>query len=485
MIPIARAPDHTAPVAFCDAAARKWVLTVAILASSLGFIDSSVTSIAVPAIRASLGATLAQAQWIGSAYLLALASLILAGSALGDRFGTVRIFAAGIVIFVTASVLCALAPGVETLIAARALKGCGAAMMVPGSMAIIGKAYPRSERGRALGLWSAASAITTALGPVLGGLLLTFGPEWAWRVIFAINLPLGLLALWLLFSHVRPDAGRPRAPVDVPGALLATVGLGLMAWALTSPGADSWIVGLSGVAVFITFVLWEAHTPAPMMRLGLFGDRGFAAANAATFFLYFALTAVSFYLPMTAIAAWGVGPAAVTAAFLPFSIIIGVMSGPAGRMADATGGPAPLIATGAAFVAVAYAALAALAHLGAFWMVAVPCMVGSAIGMGLVVAPLSAGVMSRVSDTEQGAASGINNAVARAASLVAVALGGTVAALGYTAAGGGFSFAEAGVADPAHAAATAAGFAWVAGMGAVCAATSAVIALRGFRQSPA
>jgi EmrB/QacA subfamily drug resistance transporter len=477
-----RAPGHAAPVAFCDPAARKWVLTVAILASSLGFIDSSVTSIAMPAIRASLGASLAQAQWIGSAYLLVLASLILAGGALGDRFGTVRVFSAGIGIFIIASVLCALAPNAEALIAARALKGFGAALMVPGSMAIIGKAYPRGDRGRAIGLWSAASAITMAIGPVLGGLLLSLGPDWAWRVIFGINLPLGLLALWLLFAHVRPDAGRRGAPVDVPGAALATVGLGLMAYTLTSPGAHAWQMGLAGIVAFAAFLLWEATTLAPMMRLSLFRDHAFAGANAATFFLYFALTAVSFYLPMTAISAWGVGAAAVTAAFLPFSVIIGVMSGAAGRMADKIG-PAPLIAIGAGLVTMAFAALAVFAHLAAFWGVAVPCMILAAVGMGLVVAPLSAGVMASVGDDEQGAASGINNAVARVASLVAVALGGTVAAMGYGAAGGSVSFADADVTGAAQITATSAGFAWVAGMAALCAALSAVITMFSFRQS--
>jgi EmrB/QacA subfamily drug resistance transporter len=477
-----RAPGNAAPAAFCDPAARKWVLTVAILASSLGFIDSSVTAIAMPAIRASLGASLVQAQWISSAYLLVLASLILAGGALGDRFGTVRIFSGGIGIFIIASVLCALSPNAGTLIAARALKGFGAALMVPGSMAIIGKAYPRGERGRAIGLWSAASAITMAIGPVVGGLLLSLGPDWAWRVIFAINLPLGVLALWLLFAHVRPDAGRRGAPVDLAGAVLATAGLGLMAYALTSPGAKAWLSGLAGLGTFAAFLLWEARTPAPMMRLSLFRDRGFAGANAATFFLYFALTAVSFYLPMTAISAWGVGAAAVTAAFLPFSIIIGVMSGPAGRLADRTG-PAPPVAAGAILVALAYAMLAALAGQAAFWGVAVPCMIVAAIGMGLVVAPLSAGVLASVGDDEQGAASGINNAVARVASLVAVALGGTVAALGYAAAGGTVSFAGADAAGAGHIAATSAGFAWVAGMAAVCAGLSAVITLAGVRQS--
>ncbi|MGL5009690.1 MAG: MFS transporter, partial [Paracoccaceae bacterium] len=225
---LTRAPGDTAPVSICAPEARKWVLLTAILASSLGFIDGSVVAIALPAMRASLGASLAEAQWFANAYLLVLSAFILAGGALGDRFGTARVFGAGIGIFVLGSVLCAVAPTPETLIAARAVKGLGAALMVPGSMAIIGKAYPREMRGRAIGTWSAASAITTALGPIIGGAVLTLGPDWAWRLIFAVNLPLGGIALWLLFTRVVPDRGQPGVPIDLLGAVLATVGLGLI-----------------------------------------------------------------------------------------------------------------------------------------------------------------------------------------------------------------------------------------------------------------
>lgn len=456
------------PAPLAMPSARPWVLATAILASSMGFIDGSVTAIAVPAIRADLQASLLQAQWIGNAYLLTLSAVILAGGAMGDRFGVVRVFVWGIAGFTLASVLCALAPGAPSLIVARALKGLAAALMVPASLAIIARAYPAGERGRAIGFWAAASAITTALGPVVGGLVLDLGPDWAWRLIFAVNLPLGLACLWMLQTRVAPDAGQGGVAMDLPGAALATAGLGALAWAMTA-GVWSWAA--VGVALMVAFVAWEARAPAPMLRLGLFRAPGFAAANLATFFLYFALTAVMFFLPMTAIAAWGVTETALGAAFLPLSVLIGVMSGPVGRLADRIG-PAPLIAVGAAVVAVAFGWLGWQASPGNYWRAAVPAMVLAAFGMGLVVAPLSAAVMAAAGEAEQGAASGINNAVARVASLSAVALTGQIAAWGFLRAGGD---ATLGFAAPGTAAATAAGFTAVAATAAACAALSAAI----------
>jgi EmrB/QacA subfamily drug resistance transporter len=463
------------PAPFSTPGARPWVLAVAILASSMGFIDGSVTAIALPAIRADLGASLVQAQWVGNAYLLTLSALILAGGAMGDRFGVVRLFGWGIGLFTAASVLCALAPTAETLIAARACKGAAAALMVPSSMAIIGRAYPPSERGGALGLWAAVSAITTALGPVVGGLVLDLAGPWGWRIIFAANLPLGLACLWMLRARVAPDAGRPGTPVDWPGAALATAGLGALAYGMTG---GSWGWAGAGLVLMVALVLWEARAPAPMLRLALFRDRAFAAANLATFFLYFALTAVMFFLPMTAIVAWGVSPTEVALAYLPTSVLIGVMSGPAGRLADRTGAP-PLVALGAAIVAAGYAWLAARAVPGDFWWHALPAMALAAFGMGLVVAPLTAAVMAAAGPAEQGAASGINNAVARVASLSAVALMGQVAMWGFAAAGGDPATGFAG----SDVAATAAGFTAVAGFASGCAALSAAIMALAIRRN--
>ncbi|MFM7445366.1 MAG: MFS transporter, partial [Tabrizicola sp.] len=324
------------PVSFCADADRRIILWAAILASSMGFIDGSVTSIAMPAMREALGASLAEAQWINAAYLLAVSSLVLVGGAMGDRFGIARIFSIGILIFVAGSLVCAVAVTPEQMIAARAVKGVGAALMVPGSMAMVSRAYPRAERGRALGLWASASTLTTALGPVLGGMFVTWGGEIGWRLVFALNLPLGFAAFWLIRGRTPGDIGKPGVRVDLAGAALATAALGLMAWALTEAKAPLW-APIAALLCLAAFLAWEAMAPAPMLRLGLFRNRTFSVTNLVTFVLYFALNGVMFYLPMTAVSAWGVTALEVTAAFLPISILIGLMSAPAGRMADRWG----------------------------------------------------------------------------------------------------------------------------------------------------
>lgn len=465
-------------VSICAPADRGWILTAAILASALGFIDGSVVAIAMPAMRSGLGASLTGAQWISAGYLLALSSLVLTGGAMGDRFGVARVFGLGILVFVLASMVCALAPSTATMIAARIVQGLGAGLMVPGSMTIIARAYPPEDRARALGVWAAAASASTVAGPILGGLVLSSGPDWIWRLIFAINLPVGGLALWILWTRTRPDPGRPGSPVDVVGAVLACVSLALMAWGLTE---GAWHFALAGLAVFAAFVLWELRTPSPMVRLALFGNRSFAAANLVTLFLWFALAAVLFFLPMTAVTAWRASGIEVTAVLLPLGVLIGALSSPAGRMADRIG-PWPMIAAGALCVALAGAGLALVAPMADMWRHILPLMALMGTGMALVVAPLSAGVMAAAAEDEQGAASGINNAVARVASLVAVALMGGVAAAAYARAGGTASFAATDVITPAHLAATASGFAAVAWIAAAAALVAALIAATQLRR---
>ena len=460
------------PVSFCAEADRGTILWAAILASSMGFIDSSVTSIAMPAMREALHASLPQAQWINAAYLLSLSSLVLVGGAMGDRFGIARIFSLGIVIFVAGSLACAAAFTPDLMIAARAAKGFGAALMVPGSMAMVSRAHPRDERGRALGLWAAASTLTTALGPVLGGMFVTWGGELGWRLIFALNLPLGLAALWLIRGRTPGDIGKPGVRVDLVGALLATLGLGLMALALTDSEASSW-VAVAALASLAVFLAWEAITPTPMLRLGLFRKRTMAMTNLVTFVLYFALNGVMFYLPMTAVSAWKVTPLDVTAAFLPISVMIGLLSAPAGRMADRWGA-GPLMAAGSALVTLAYAGLWLVAPQSAFWMSVVPLTGLAGLGLGLVVAPLTAAAMQGAEDDEQGAASGINNAVARVAGLIAVALLGRVAATTYGSGAPGFGITGEGA---EHVAATGAAFGAIALIASLMAALASVLAL--------
>ena len=413
---------------------RRFVLVAAILASSMGFIDGSVISIAVPSIRADLGATLADAQWVSNGYLLFLSALILLGGAAGDRFGLRNVFGLGIAVFVAASIVCALAPTPLVLIVARAVQGIGAAFMVPGSLAIIAKAYPRDERGRAIGIWAAASSLTTIAGPIIGGLVLTALGDWSWRLVFAINLPLGLVALALLWFRVAPDRPEAGRKLDVVGAALATLALMLIAFGLTGDGSES-VPPLShtiiwcgaGLVLAAVFIFWERRSRHPMLPLGLFANIGFSGANALTFALYFALGGTMFYLPMTMIGGWGESPAMVSLVLLPLGIGLTLLSSLSGKWADRFG-PGPLIVAGSLLVAGAFATLGLTAPLHDVWRGVLPAIVLLGLGMGLVVSPLSTAVMTSVGDGDTGVASGVNNAVARVAGLVAVALLGAVVA---------------------------------------------------------
>ncbi|MEO0665570.1 MAG: MFS transporter [Pseudomonadota bacterium] len=468
------APQTSAALSFCAPEGRRGVLIAAILASSLGFIDGSVVSIALPAMRASLEATLIEAQWFSNAYMLFLSALILAGGALGDRFGLARVFSIGIGVFIVASAACAVAPSPETMIVARAAKGIGAALMVPGSLALISRAYPRAERGRAIGIWAAASALTTALGPIIGGLVLTLGGPEFWRWIFAINLPLGALALVILHRAVREDHSKAGTPVDWIGAVLATLSLGALAYGFTileDGGRASAAIG-AGAALMALFLVHEARAEHAMMPLRLFAGARFTAANLATFLLYAALGAMLFYLPMAVITAWDVTPIEASAAFAPLSIFISTLSTRVGSLADRLG-PEPVIAAGAGLVALAYVGVALTAPLTAFWLATFPAMVLAGFGMALVVAPLSTAVMAAVDDSAQGAASGVNNAISRMASLLSIAAFGSLAAWVYGRQGGALSFgAEGG--DALHRAAVTQAFADVSWAAAALAAAAAV-----------
>ena len=422
---------------FCPPSRRRFVLIAAILASALGFIDGSVVSIAIPAIRTDLGASFTEAQWIANGYALTLSALILVGGAAGDRFGLRHTFISGIALFIATSLACALAPDPTSLVLSRAVQGVGAAIMVPCSLAIIAKAYPKKERGRAIGIWAAASALTTALGPVLGGLMLASFDAWVWRMIFALNLPLGAIALYLLIIKVPADAPAGKRALDAGGAALATLAFGALAYALTAMSGDTARGAIdaslfAGVALLAVFVWWELRHREPMLDLALFRNRGFAGANLATFLLYFALSANLFYLPMLLIAGWGVSAGEVGFIFLPLSVCIALLSGATGRLSDRIGPRLPL-AAGSLVVALAFASLALLTHAGVhrFWTGIFPSMVVMGFGMALVVSPLSTAVMTAVDDKDTGAASGINNAVSRIAGLVAVAAMGAVAAWVY------------------------------------------------------
>jgi EmrB/QacA subfamily drug resistance transporter len=470
---------------FCPPERRVYVLVAAILASSMGFIDGSVISIATPAIRADLGASLAEAQWVANGYLLMLSSLLLIGGAAGDRFGTRDVFAVGIAAFVLASLASAIAPNPMVLIAARVLQGIGAAVMVPASLAIIAKAYPKAERGAAIGIWASASSLTTIAGPIVGGFLLTALGDWSWRLVFAVNLPLGAAALALLLWQVPADAPEPGRRLDLVGGGLATVALLLIALGLTGEGTALPVMfGLLavGLVLAVLFILWERRTAAPMVPPRLFADRAFSGAQALTFALYFALAAITFYLPMTMIAGWGATPFEVSISLLPLGVALTVLSPFAGRFADRIG-PGPMIAAGSFVVAVAFLLMGLLAHTHSVWFTIVPLMALFGLGMGLVVSPLSTAVMTSVVDHDTGTASGINNAVARVAGLLAVASMGGLGAFVFASALGGVGDLSFGLApqtpllpdqEAARVAATDQAFATIA---LVCAALSVLSGL--------
>ncbi|MEP9373069.1 MFS transporter [Mesorhizobium sp. KR1-2] len=407
----------------------------AILASSMGFIDSSVVSLAMPIIRTDLGATLVDAQWISNGYMLFLSALVLLGGVAGDVFGVRNIFAGGIAVFMVTSLLCALSIDAEMLVVMRAAQGIGAAFMVPGSLAIIAKSYPADIRGAAIGKWAAYSSLTTAMGPFIGGLVLSLGEPWMWRLIFAINVPIGIVALAMLLMRVPADRPSAKRRLDMPGAILATVSLGILAWGMTSFGlpSEGQLIGpgtwlLIGALLFAGFVLWESQTRTPMVKLQLFRSRIFSGANLYTLFLFFAFNAVLFFLPMTVITAWGAKEWQASLLFIPLSLFIALLSGFSGRLSDRWGPRLPLT-VGAGIMAVSYALLALTMPLMRLWEVTFPVLLLNGLGMAIVVSPLSAAVMLAVSDDDTGLASGVNNAVARAAGLMAVAALGAVAGL--------------------------------------------------------
>ena len=414
----------------CAERSRPYVLAATILASAMAFIDGSIVSIALPAIQSDLDASFAALQWVVNGYALLLGGLILIGGSAGDRFGRRKVFLAGLFVFALASLLCALAPSIEALIVARCLKGIGAALLVPQSLAIIAASFPKDVRGRAIGIWAGASAITTALGPPLGGILID---AFDWRAVFWINLPLSAVAVWLTLAHVPESRDETTSgPLDWGGGILAIVAFGALTVSLTLIGDDwralPWPAALIavGIAGLVLFVRTEARVTAPLMPLSLFDDRVFTGANVMTLFLYGALSGALFLLPFELIERRALSATQVGLVLLPFGVIIGTLSRVAGAWADRIGPRVPL-AAGSLLTSAAAAALAV--SFDNLWLgVVVPVGV-MALGMAMVVAPLSTAVMNAAPDRQAGAASGVNNAASRLAGLFAVAIVGATASV--------------------------------------------------------
>lgn len=420
----------------------RWVLFAAILASSMAFIDGSALNVALPALQADLNAAGADLLWIINAYLLMLASLILVGGSLGDHFGRKRIFMTGIGTFITASLVCGFAPDTLILIIARAVQGVGGALMIPGSLAIISALFPSGERGKAIGTWSAFSTITTVGGPILGGFLAEAG---LWRFVFFINLPLGLVALWILYRYV-PETRDETAPreLDYPGALLGIIALGGLTYGFIELGrlgpllgwSDPTVIGslIVGVASFILFVVTEYRSSHPMVSLSLFKSRTFSGVNLMTLFLYAALAGSLFFLPLNLVQVQGYPESVAGFTFLPFTLLLAGMSRWAGGLIDRYGPRLPLT-IGPVIVGIGFMALSLpgmTAGPAEYWTTYFPGIVIIGIGMGITVAPLTTAVMGSVSSNHAGIASGVSNAVTRTAQVLATAIMGAVALAVFT-----------------------------------------------------
>jgi EmrB/QacA subfamily drug resistance transporter len=408
----------------------RWALAVAVLGSSMAFLDGTVVNVALPVMQRELGIAVDTAQWIVEAYALLLASLVLVGGALGDRFGRRRVFVTGVVIFAVASVGCGLAPGAPLLILARGVQGVGGALLVPGSLALISAAYPDSDaRGAAIGTWSAWSAVTAAVGPVTGGWVVSHA---SWRWLFFFNVPVACTVVTLGMRRVgesRDEAAA--AEIDVLGASLVTVGLGLVVYALIDSERDG--IGstrvatllAAGAAALVAFVRVESKRAAPMVSLALFRSRTFSGANLLTLLLYAALGGALFFLPFNLIQVQGYAPAMAGAALLPFVLLVSALSRRAGLLAGRYGARWPLV-VGPLVAGGGFALLAVPGVGGDYWSTFFPGILGLGFGMGATVAPLTAAVMGSVDPRHAGVASGINNAVARTAALLAIAALGVV-----------------------------------------------------------
>lgn len=410
-------------VAF-ESAAGRWLIAVAVAGSGMAFLDGTVVNVALPKIGEDFGADTASLQWILNGYLLTLASLILLGGSLGDRYGRRRIFVLGVGVFTVASLLCAIATSAEFLIGARLLQGIGGALLTPGSLAILEASFRPTDRARAIGAWSGLGGVATALGPLLGGYLIG---AISWRAIFLINLPIGIFVAWAATEHV-PESRDPMAGgrVDGLGALLTGLGLAGITYALIEApdqGASAAVLvtAIGGIAALVAFFAAERRAADPMLPLEIFSSRLFSAANAVTFVVYAALSGFFFLLVASLQISMGYTPIEAGAASLPVTLLMLLFSARSGALAQRIGPRIPLT-VGPLVIAAGLLLLTQVEPGDSYLTAVLPGIVVFGVGLTLVVAPVTATVLAAADTRHSGIASGVNNAVARIAGLLAVAV---------------------------------------------------------------